>query len=176
MLEFVFGSVVLLSVGGYLHRAKTKSDKAFKMVEKTWTDSLLSFVEQNGLSDIDIEFKTPANIKKKSNAKESIRFVATDIPKGYDFIDSSFEKGYIFASHDHKYSNEFIYVIDGELRITLYKSSNRNEEITKDLINVKVLSAGDYAFISPGEYHDFEALTDCRCICVTLPPISRGVL
>lgn len=183
MFEVVITSVILLSIGGYIAHIKKQGDKKFKIVETEWSNNILTFIERNGLKDIDIEFRNEVDLKKKSTYKEYIKFVGLDIKKGYDFIDSTFESGYYFGPHDHHHASEFIYVIDGEMKISLCKNTPdfcdncngncplyNNEEI--DSTEIKILKSGDFVYIESGKFHTFEALKDSRCITIAMPPIS----
>ncbi len=188
MPEIVFSLVFMLCIGGYIVSMKKRVDRHFESHTTIWTDTLLSFVEKNGLSDIDIEFKSISDIKKKSNTKESIIFVGKEIPKGYDFIDSTFEVGYYFGPHKHEYSSEFIYIIDGEMEITLCRNtpdfcdgcengcSLYEKNKTEELVEIKTLKSGDFIYVDSGKYHTIKVLKKLRCISVALPPMSRGIL
>lgn len=188
MLEIIVYSVFVLAFGGVVYHHKRKSDKFHSSIDATWDTTILSFVERNGLSGIDMNFKPTTNVKKKSSAKEFIKFIGSNIPKGYDFIDASFEKGYAFGPHDHQYSSKFVYVLSGKIKIVYCNNTPNNcNKCAGDCLlftgnapqadlTEKILCAEEWLYTGSGVYHTFEAMEDSRCIMITLPPISRGVL
>jgi quercetin dioxygenase-like cupin family protein len=187
MIEFVLASVISLSFCGFVYLKKVKSDKVMSNLTGVWEENLLSFVKSNGLTGVDIEFKPNTDRKKKFRTKDHIKFVGSGIPKGFDFIDGEFDSGYFFGSHDHRYSTEFIYVIEGKVRISICNNTPegcmncgdncalKSPKGKKNIVQF-VLKPKDSIFIPTGKFHTFEALEKSRCITITVPPISRGLL
>lgn len=185
MVEIVITAAGAIGVCVYVAYNKIKGEDRFAKIEAKWEDSLLSFVRDNGLSQVDLEFKSTGDVKKKSDAKESIEFIGLDENKGYDFVDSKFEKGYKFGPHIHRQSSEFFYVLEGVVRITkctrvpeeCYKCGGTcglSEDGELNGFNEEhILRRGDYHFITADKYHTFEALEDSKVIVVTMPPIAR---
>ena len=62
--------------------------------------------------------------------------------------------GSVCSKHTHKYKWNGFYVESGEMIIRVWKNDY-------DLVDETVLKAGDYTKVGPGEYHQFEAVTDC---------------
>jgi mannose-6-phosphate isomerase-like protein (cupin superfamily) len=50
--------------------------------------------------------------------------------------------------HSHQYKSNLFYIISGTLEIHVHKNDY-------DLVDVTVLSAGDWTTVSPNEYHKF---------------------
>jgi len=186
MLETVIVAAVVAGFGTFVIRSRIRGESRFSKVESSWSNSLLSFAKDNGLEGLDLEFKNPKEIKKKSNGKEKVSFIAPTIDKGYDLIDTTVQQGYSFGQHFHRGSSEFFYVLSGKIRIEqcvndpsdciekcrnicgLYTNVNYNEN---NIVNI--LNAGDSLFIPASKFHTFEALEESRVIVVTLPPISE---
>lgn len=165
-MEILVFHVIILSFGLMLYSHKRKSDRNFRMVQDSWNSTLETFMEKNGITGMDLKFDVDSKkLKKKSNSKSSIKIIARDLPKGYDFFDVFYEKGYILGSHYHEFSNMFIYVISGKLEIS-----------GKSFDGARVLSDGECFYMPSGVYHQLEAKTNVRFIEITMPPIIRGVL
>jgi mannose-6-phosphate isomerase-like protein (cupin superfamily) len=62
--------------------------------------------------------------------------------------------GGVCSKHKHKFKWNGFFVEQGELIIRVWKNNY-------DLVDETVLKAGDYTKVAPGEYHQFEAVTDC---------------
>jgi len=60
------------------------------------------------------------------------------------------------SKHHHVSKFNMFYVVSGQLRIKTWKSYA--------LIDETILSAGQSTVQAPGENHQFEALTDVRCL------------
>ncbi len=186
MLETVIIAAVVAGFGTFVVRSRIRGESRFSKVESSWNNTLLSFARDNGLEGLDLEFKTPTDIKKKSNDKGKVSFIAPSIDKGYDLIDTIVQQGYSFGPHVHHGSSEFFYVLSGKIKIAeckndpkdclkkcgnlcgLYTGEPYNEDNT-----VHILKAGENLFIPASKFHTFDALEDSRVIVVTLPPISE---
>jgi quercetin dioxygenase-like cupin family protein len=72
-----------------------------------------------------------------------------------EFHKINIKKGGVCSKHKHKYKWNGFYVDSGKLIIRVWKNDY-------DLVDETVLSAGDYTKVSPGEYHQFEALADTQ--------------
>lgn len=57
------------------------------------------------------------------------------------------------SKHKHKYKWNGFFVESGKLSIRVWKNNY-------DLVDETIISAGQYTRVSPGEYHQFEALED----------------
>lgn len=189
ILETVIISGLLVGFGGYVFRIKSKHDRIFETKLESWETDLLSFVNENGLKGIDLEFK-PHSKKKlistyNQNINNDIKFIASQIDKGYDFIDTTYSSGYYFGPHIHYLSNEFFYIISGKIKIKKCKFTKKNcnnciyekcvlfenkEHFeTMETINI---GPGEWAYIEKDIYHTFEVLEETHCIVITVPPIS----
>jgi mannose-6-phosphate isomerase-like protein (cupin superfamily) len=59
-------------------------------------------------------------------------------------------KGGTCSKHIHKHKWNGFFVESGKLKISVWKSY--------DLVDVTILTAGQYTKVAPGEFHQFEAL------------------
>ena len=66
------------------------------------------------------------------------------------------KKGGYCSEHTHKYKSNLFFVIQGNLKISIWNSEGTSDDT--------VLWAGDSCEIEPGVYHKFKALTDVECI------------
>jgi mannose-6-phosphate isomerase-like protein (cupin superfamily) len=62
--------------------------------------------------------------------------------------------GGVCSKHKHKYKWNGFFVESGEMIIRVWKNNY-------DLVDETLLRAGEYTKVAPGEYHQFEAVTDC---------------
>jgi len=183
LLDVVFiGSIVIILF--ILFKKLKKQNKILTQIENQYEGTLLSFVNDNNLAEVDIDFLNPGDLKKKSRGNEVIRFVGVDINKGYDFIEAKHEKGYIFGPHVHHNSSEFFYVVSGKIKITECSRAIKQCEKCKGdcglyggndngFIDTFILNSGDHYFLTAETYHTFEALEDSFVIVVTMPPIGK---
>jgi len=63
------------------------------------------------------------------------------------------KKGGVCSKHKHKYKWNGFFVEQGSLLIRVWKGNY-------DLVDETILEDGQYTKVSPGEYHQFEALRD----------------
>ena len=63
------------------------------------------------------------------------------------------KKGGTCSKHKHKYKWNGFFVESGKLAVRVWKNNY-------DLVDETVISNGQYTRVSPGEYHQFEALED----------------
>jgi len=63
------------------------------------------------------------------------------------------KQGGCCSKHKHKFKFNGFYVVSGKLLVRIWKNNY-------DLVDETTLSAGQYTVVSPGEYHQFEALED----------------
>lgn len=61
------------------------------------------------------------------------------------------------SKHRHAAKFNGFYVLSGELKIRVWKNDY-------DLVDETVLRSGDYTECRPGEYHQFEALSDVEAL------------
>ena len=167
MVELVISGLAVLSFGGYIYKATRLHNKKFVDVSNIWENNLKTFMDNNGISDVDFKFADGAtrktfDLKKKSNVSK-INVVGIEINKGYDLIDCTFEDEYSMGPHSHSGSSEFFYVIEGEAKVV----------IEPDGIERKLVS-GDYVYLEKNVAHEFFAEKDSRCIVVTLPNIVKA--
>lgn len=166
MVDLVIGGFVVLAFGGYIYNVKRIHDKKFVSAIEVWENNLTTFMDNNGIKDIDFNFSESVSIKivgvkKKSNRENQIRAIGLEINKGYDFIDCSFNEEYSIGPHTHSGSSEFFYVIDGSAKLIV-----DNME--------KILKPGDYAYLKEHVIHEFYTEKDFRCLVVTLPNIIKA--
>jgi len=64
------------------------------------------------------------------------------------------KSGGVCSKHKHKFKWNGFFVESGEMIIRVWKNNY-------DLIDETLLKAGQYTKVAPGEYHQFEAVTDC---------------
>jgi len=64
------------------------------------------------------------------------------------------KKGGTCSKHKHKYKWNGFFVEKGEMIIRVWKNNY-------DLVDETLLKAGQYTKVAPGEYHQFEAVSDC---------------
>jgi mannose-6-phosphate isomerase-like protein (cupin superfamily) len=62
-------------------------------------------------------------------------------------------KGGVCSKHKHQFKWNGFFVESGKLVIRVWKNNY-------DLVDETILTAGQYTKVSPGEYHQFEALED----------------
>ena len=62
--------------------------------------------------------------------------------------------GGVCSKHKHKFKWNGFFVESGEMIIRVWKNNY-------DLVDETLLKAGEYTKVAPGEYHQFEAVTDC---------------
>ena len=63
------------------------------------------------------------------------------------------QKGGVCSKHKHQFKWNGFFVESGKLVIRVWKNNY-------DLVDETILTAGQYTKVSPGEYHQFEALED----------------
>lgn len=73
--------------------------------------------------------------------------------KALEFHEIRFDKGHKCSKHKHLTKYNLFYVISGVLRVRVWKNSY-------DLVDETVLGTGQFTVVNPGEYHQFEAVTD----------------
>ena len=64
------------------------------------------------------------------------------------------KNGGVCSKHKHSFKFNGFYCMTGKLLIRVWKNDY-------DLIDETILNPGDFMSVSPGEYHQFEALEDC---------------
>lgn len=62
--------------------------------------------------------------------------------------------GGVCSKHKHKYKWNGFYIEKGEMIVRVWKNDY-------SLVDETTLKAGQYTKVAPGEYHQFEAVTDC---------------
>ena len=72
----------------------------------------------------------------------------------FEFHRIEFKKDSECSKHKHQYKWNGFFVERGKLLIRVWKNDY-------DLIDKTILNPGDFMSVSPGEYHQFEALEDC---------------
>ena len=70
-----------------------------------------------------------------------------------EFHRIDFNKGGVCSKHKHKYKWNGFYVVEGQLLIRIWKNDY-------DLVDETILNAGEWTRVKPGEYHQFEAISD----------------
>jgi quercetin dioxygenase-like cupin family protein len=75
----------------------------------------------------------------------------------FEFHQIDVKKGGVCSKHKHKYKWNGFYVTSGQLKIKVWKNNY-------ELVDETILSTGEYTKVSPGEYHQFEALEDTVAI------------
>ena len=71
-----------------------------------------------------------------------------------EFHRIEFKKDIACSKHRHKYKWNGFFVETGKLIIRVWKNNY-------DLVDETILTAGQYTKVAPGEYHQFEAVSDC---------------
>lgn len=72
------------------------------------------------------------------------------------------KKGAVRANHYHKETFQYVYVLDGRMRVVAQMPGQPEEEVT--------LEKGDLIVNTPHERHAFEALDDCIILVLTRGP------
>lgn len=70
-----------------------------------------------------------------------------------EFHRIDFKSGGVCSKHRHKYKWNGFYVVEGSLLIRVWKNDY-------NLVDETVLGKGDWTRVKPGEFHQFEALSD----------------
>ena len=70
-----------------------------------------------------------------------------------EFHRIDFKIGGVCSKHRHQYKWNGFYVEEGSLLIRVWKNDY-------DLIDSTLLNKGDWTMIKPGEYHQFEGMSD----------------
>lgn len=72
------------------------------------------------------------------------------------------------SKHKHIHRNNMFLVLEGKLRIRVWKN-------TYDLEDLTLLDKDDWVVVEAGEYHRFEATTDCEFLEIYfLDPVSNA--
>ena len=73
------------------------------------------------------------------------------------------------STHKHSYKHNLFYVVHGTLEVSVHKNDY-------DLVDVTLLTDGEYMTVSPGEYHSFRAVTDVEALEIYYPePIGKDI-
>ena len=72
------------------------------------------------------------------------------------------KKGGVCSKHLHQHRWNGFYIIQGRLLIRTWKNTNTLEDLT-------TLCTGQWTQIPPGEFHQFEALSDTKAIEIYWP-------
>ena len=73
--------------------------------------------------------------------------------KALEFHEIQFKNGHRCSKHKHNTKFNLFYVISGKLLIRVWKNAY-------DLVDETKLLPGQLTVVQPGEYHQFEALSD----------------
>lgn len=149
----VFGSVVA-TLGGLTYGVRRRL-KLFNSHADDWECTLQQFMKLHNIKEFDIKLSNSTEIPCEK--KDSLKFVARSVNKGYDFIVCELTKGYSFPTHLHFNSSEFFYVISGKIQI---KSEDHEDYI---------IGPGDYAYITNKTNHSFLVIDNTTCIIVAVP-------
>ena len=71
-----------------------------------------------------------------------------------EFHRIDFKAGGVCSKHKHQFKWNGFYVVSGKMKIRVWQKDY-------DLVDETLLKAGQYTKVAPGEYHQFEAVTDC---------------
>lgn len=67
--------------------------------------------------------------------------------------------------HTHKYNG--FYVIDGQMKISVWRNDY-------DIIDYTIVTKGDFVIVSPNEYHMFEAITNVKALEIYWVEIDKN--
>ena len=141
-------------------RAKAFFNRMAKM------DILLDeFMKINDIEYIDFDLYDPADKEMMfRNYIESdvVEWIGKEIEeKGYDFYRMRMPKGYNSLNHRHNFSDEFFYVLSGNICISY-------EDGVKTCV-----SEGEYFFVRSKIYHHITAIVDSDIIVIAKPSLIR---
>jgi quercetin dioxygenase-like cupin family protein len=91
-------------------------------------------------------------------------FVGRELKKGYDLIHVEVLAGFNAPFHKHRYSEEFVYVLKGKLKITL-DGCEKGENIT--------IGRGEYILLKNNIEHCLSSLENSEFIIIALPPLQK---
>jgi quercetin dioxygenase-like cupin family protein len=72
------------------------------------------------------------------------------------------KKGAVRANHFHKETFQYVYILEGRMRVVSQMPGKRQEEV--------LLNRGDLIVNVPLEHHAFEAIDDCTMLVLTRGP------
>lgn len=72
------------------------------------------------------------------------------------------KRGAVRANHFHKETFQYVYILDGKMRVVAQMPNEPREEV--------ILTKGDLIVNEPLERHAFEALEDCTMLVLTRGP------
>jgi len=87
--------------------------------------------------------------------------ILTKAPVEYATLITS-RKGAVRGNHYHKDTIQYLYVLEGRLRVVVQMSGEKPEEA--------ILERGDLVVNAPHERHAFEAITDASFLVLTRGP------
>lgn len=90
------------------------------------------------------------NISGKVWGQTELVFANSNI----EFHRIDIKKGGTCSKHKHSFKFNGFYCMAGQLLIRTWKNDY-------DLVDETILKEGDFMSVSPGEFHQFEALEDC---------------
>ena len=147
--------IVLCVMAGFVWRKK----RAFFEQCDILDNGIDSFIKLHNLSTVDLELEDPEHCDC-SRGKSKTTYMVEGVMGSFDVIKHVVEAGYRRPSHKHKNSNEFIYVLSGQLDVVL---SETHEET--------VLDESQWLLIPSGVYHSISASVDAVYMSIVQPSI-----
>ena len=121
------------------------------------------FIKLNDIEYFDFVLKDPRQdlMAKQVIHDEDLEWVGKDIEKGFDFYRMRMREGVTSLNHRHEISDEFFYVLSGEICVTF-------DDGVKTCIK-----EGDHLFVRNKVYHNVIAMVDSDIIVVAKPSLIR---
>jgi len=161
MIEVLVSGGMVCAFCGIWIKSHMKNRVFNSQVELTH-DMLDKFISINELECMDFELESMfdmPDIKKKYIDTSIVQQIGKELNTGYDFFHIRVKAGYDTLRHRHNFSDEFFYVISGELNLSCKGEPD------------KVMGVGDYAYLDKGGFHCLTADQEAEFIVVAKPPI-----
>lgn len=144
-----------------------KKNVEFNSQAKGTQDMLDNFIKINEIEYMDFTLANSADasqVKKKYIDTSIVKRIGPELKTGYDFFHIKVDAGYDTLMHMHKFSNEFFYILSGEVEF----SGSGTEP-------PRTYGPGGYFYIGNNGYHRITSNVSAEFIVVAKPPIIVSI-
>lgn len=164
MIEVLVTGGFACAICGIWWKSRKKAQAFFNRVHQM--DNIFDdFMRINDIEAIDFELFDPAEKElmfRNYIESDVVEWIGKDIDeKGYDFYRMRMPKGYNSLNHRHNFSDEFFYVLSGNICIT-YEDNT-----------IACCTEGEHFFVRNKVYHHITAKSDSDIIVIAKPSLIR---